>query len=310
MQEKRNKRLLILLIALICITGVALWVKRADQKEIIPKDLFRHFDLQTVNEIRLESRSGKVTLEYNGTRWKVNGEHYADPAMIEVLFATIQQTVPKRPVATAVQDSVRKALENNGVKVSVLSAGSTVESFYAGGNDSKSQAYFVEAETGTPFLVNIPGYRVYVSGIFELTESGWRDKRIFTLNWRNFEALQAQFPNKPADDFKIELVDKFISIPGMTEVDTTQINNFMDNLLSLTAEEFVPRVPVLDSLSKQVPIISIAVKDVAGKLYKLSVYPPIKKTGKIYGLVNEKEWALFARERLSGVVRPRKSFGK
>lgn len=310
MQEKRNKRLLILLVALICVTGATLWMKRADQKEIIAKDLFNHFDLQSVNEIRLESKNEKVTLVFNGSRWKVNEGYYADPAMIEVLFATIRQAVPKRPVASAVQDSVSKALEDNGVKVSILAAGNVIETFYAGGNDTKSQAYFVKANKGTPYLVNIPGYRVYVSGIFELTESGWRDKRIFTLNWRNFEELQAQFPGRPADDFKIALIDQFISIPGMSTVDTTQINNFMDNLLSLTAEEFVPGAPALDSLGKQSPVMSVAVKDVAGKLYKLSVYSPLGKSGNIYGLVNEKEWALFARERISSIIRPRKSFGK
>ncbi len=42
--------------------------------------------------------------------------------------------------------------------------------------------------------MNIPGYRVYVSGIFELDESGWREKRVFAFNWQNFQKLDAHFP--------------------------------------------------------------------------------------------------------------------
>ena len=57
-------------------------------------------------KFRLNLRTGNVTLKYNGSRWKVNDEFNADPIMIDVLFATLQQAEPRRPLAASLKDSV------------------------------------------------------------------------------------------------------------------------------------------------------------------------------------------------------------
>ena len=87
--------------------------------------------------------------------------------MIEVLFATLQQAEPKRPVSPSIRDSVRQDLRQRGVRVSLFSSGVKEVGFYAGGNMKKTQAFFShEQKDETPYVITIPGYRVYVSGIF------------------------------------------------------------------------------------------------------------------------------------------------
>src|SRR6188474_1254135 len=117
MQEKKNKRLAIILGALLATTAAVYWSGRSDNQYAVNKNLYRSFDLKTVDQITLESKNGKVDLKFNGSRWKVNGHYEADPNMIEVLFATLQQVEPKRPVANSLQDSTNNALSQNGVKV-------------------------------------------------------------------------------------------------------------------------------------------------------------------------------------------------
>ena len=153
-----------------------------------------------MSQVTLQSDAVTISLEFNGGRWSVNEKYSADPAMIEVLFATLQQAEPKRPLAVSQSDSIASHLRKEGVKVSLLSNGSLVKTFFAGGNTARNQAYFLGEDEKVPYLMNIPGYRVYVSGIFELDESGWREKRVFAFNWRNFQQLEASFPKRKTDN--------------------------------------------------------------------------------------------------------------
>ncbi len=310
MQEKKNKRSLVLLIVLLSATFIAAWFRGGDVEKATDPDIFRGYDLKTVDQVILESPQQKVELKYNGRSWRVNDAFAADPSMVEVLFATLQQAAPKRPLATSQRDTLASILRADGVKVSIVSNGTLEKSFYAGGNSEKTQAYFMLAGEGLPYLMTIPGYRVYVSGIFELEESGWREKRVFAFNWRNFQQLEVSFPGDPSQDFRVALEDQFFTISGMDSPDTTKLNDFLDNVSLLSADEFAPASATLDSIGKQKPVVTISVRDVAAREFKLSVYPPRGKGNRYPGILNGKQWAYFSQENVSAVVRPRKFFEK
>ncbi|MEJ7643998.1 MAG: DUF4340 domain-containing protein [Chryseolinea sp.] len=310
MQEKKNKRLLILLLLLIGATGTAFWLTAREDRTQTDKHLFKNFDLKTISQITLQKEGDTVNLVYTGARWMVNEKFPADPAMIEVLFATLQQAEPKRPLAATQTDSIGGLLRQKAVKVTLISNGSAVSSFFAGGNNAKNQAYFMQEGESTPYLMNIPGYRVYVSGIFELDESGWREKRVFAFNWRNFRQLDATFPGSKADDFTVSMENQYFTIPGLHVVDTTRLNNFLDDVSLLTADEFVPNTRHLDSLSKTIPILTVLVKDIAGREYTWSIFPPAGEEAPFPALITGGQWAYFHPNKVEGLVRPRGFFGK
>jgi hypothetical protein len=308
MQERKNKRLLILLIVLLSAAVGVYWLTQEKENDLVDKNIFRDYDLKSINEILLESFSQKISLKYSGTRWKVNDQFGANADMIEVLFATLQQAEPKRPIASLLQDSIGRMMREKGVKVSLFAEGNLKKTFYAGGNTLKSQAYFMDADEGIPYLISIPGYHVYVSGIFELAESGWRDKFVFGFNWRNFQRLEMNFPKKPSDDFVVAMQNSYFSIQGLARIDTTRLNDFLDDVSLLTVDEFVDPVSVLDSLSTVAPLVSILVTDIARKEYLLELYPPMGKDLRYLGLVNSKEWGLFQKSKISGIIHPRNFF--
>lgn len=310
MLERRNKQQFILLFVLLSATISLYWFSQRDNDSDVDKNTFRNVDLKTIDEVSLVSKSGIVTLKYNGSRWKVNGEFNADPGMVDVLFATLQQAEPRRPLAVSLQDSVAKSLQDNGVKVSLISSGMVAKVFYAGGNTGKTQAFFLEENGPYPYLMTIPGYRVYVSGIFELGESGWRDKIVFGFNWRNFQRLEATFPDRPADNFVVAMDDNYFNVIGLTQVDTTKLNDFLDDVSLLSAEEYVSSDATLDSLRSVKPFVSILVTDIARNEYLLQLYTPAGQRRQIFGLINQKQWALFHEGKLGGVIRPRNFFGK
>src|SRR5687768_5266548 len=255
--------------------GIVFYVGKTDGAVDVDPFMFKDFDFKSVDQVVLESRTGRVDLKFNGTKWKVNNQFDADPSMVEVLFATLQQAEPKRPLSPGVQDSVNTVLKLQGVKVSVISGGEPLLTFYAGGNEKKTQAYFgTEDEKLKSYLVTIPGYRVYASGIFELPEKEWKNKYVFGFNWRNFQRLEVEFPQNDRDDFQVALNDNYFSVEGLAAVDTAKLNTFLDDVSLLTVDEYLDGNIFADSVPKLPPVMLLKVKDVGQRVYTLEIFRP------------------------------------
>ncbi|HEY8938510.1 MAG TPA: DUF4340 domain-containing protein [Cyclobacteriaceae bacterium] len=310
MQEKKNIRLLISLVILIALTSVVYWFSQEKSTVEIDRTIFRVEDFKAVDEVTFESKGKTITLKFDGTRWRVNGLYDADRHLVDVLFATLQQAEPKRPVAASIKDSISNVILHNGVKVSLKASGKDLKVFYAGGNLSKTQAYFLN--TNDPYIMVIPGYRVYASGILELDENGWRDKRIFNFSWRNFKEFTAQFPTQPKQNFRAAYFNNFFGVEGLAESDTIKLNAFMDGMMRLAADNFVKegQSPRYDSLAKTTPAMIIEVKDIADRKYPLIIFNPIRKDPYVLGLLGNKEAVLFQHDQIAPLVRGKDYFIK
>lgn len=311
MQEKKNKGLLISLIALITLTSIVFFFQGEEDRIIVDLSLFKVEDLAKIDGIQLESARGKVKLRYESTGWKVNDRFSADRQMITVLFATLEQALPKRPVAASKLDWVNAMLDSSGVSVSLFEGAVLRKQFTAGG-DKKSEAYFRLGGKSETYLMAIPGYRVYVSQIFELEENGWRDKRIFNFNWRNFTTLSTSFPSDPASDFVITRPDKSLTVAlaGIAEPDTARVNAFLDDVLQLTADQIVApgSSKKYDSLANTVPVNRMEIRDIANRTYRLSLFPPMSGDPMVLGTAFENERVLLDRKKVARVVRKRAYF--
>jgi hypothetical protein len=194
--------------------------------------------------------------------------------MITVLMATLREAEPRRPVTGSLRDSLAQNIDDKGIQISIFRAGALVKKFSAGGNVSKTQSYYKEEETGNVYLMTIPGYRVYVSGILELDENGWRNKYVFGFNSQNFQGLKAEFPGKPAENFNVSFIDNLFVIEGLPKTDTAKLYTYLDNVLTLTASEYVSSSRLTDSLLSLKPQLIITVTDIAKRDYVLKLYPP------------------------------------
>ena len=308
MQARRNKLLMISLAAMVAITAVVWLLRGRNESVAIDKSIFKDFDVQSIDRVDLKSSGQQINLKYDGSRWTVNDQYAADPAMIEVLFATIVQAVPKRPVPAARQDSIATLLRERGVQVTLHAGNTELETFSAGGNAAKTQAWFLRSDQKIPYLMTIPGYRVYVSGVFELNESGWRDKRIFAFNWRlNFQDLETTYLRNKEDNFRVSLKDQMLTVQGLNVVDSARLNQYLNDVSQLSADEFVAANASLDSLKKTQPVMSVAVRDV-GRTYSLNPFPYTDNKGRVAGLLNGTQWAMFNRQSVSSISRPRRFF--
>jgi len=323
MQKKKNIRLAVSLVLLTLITLGAYWYGAQPTSPRIDPALFRVEDVKQIDRVVLESPAGKVALQYREPRWTVNGTYPADRNMVDVLMATLLQAVPSRPVATALADSVGQVIEKQGVKVTLSAGGQTLKTFYAGGTPDKRTAYF-KLPQDVPYQMAIPGYGVYVSGIFELDASGWRDKYVFGFNWRNFKQLEATFPARPQENFQVAMDKKYFGIPGIAQVDTAKLNTYLDRVSLLTVERYETNPALVDSLAKVQPEAAIVVTDVANRQYTLRLFRPVGGAGEstVHGpqstatlgqgnvpaLVGEGQLAWFSPRQIAELVRPRSYF--
>ena len=304
MQRRVNIMLVISLCVLIVLIPVT-YVQFNQQPPPVAEDLFRPDDLSQIDHIRLDS----IDLSYNGLSWRVNNEHDADANMITVLFATIAQAVPQREVAVSMRDSVASRIRDEGVYVEMFDDEERLLSFYAGGNPQRTIASFV-GENGIPYIMHIPGYRVYVSGIFEQPLREWRNKRVFDMNWRNFSGMTVEFPGEIAENFDVTMSPgAFFSIERAAEVDTSRLNTFLDDVSLLAVVNYAQDGDgVTDSLRVATGMLEILVFDVAGNEYSLKVFGGTDGSDEVLSLINGEQAAFISREDLDRVYKKRSFF--
>lgn len=305
MDSQRNKILTISLVGLVTLSVVMAWLSRDEERIVIDRSAFAVDETEKINKVTLIG-GDTVTLAYDGTRWLVNDTWDADLQMIKVLMATLRQVEPHRPIAASRVDTVNAQLESRGTRVILGMSDGTQRSFFAGGNSGKSEAWFRNEETPQPYVVIIPGYRVYVSGIFELNASGWRNKRIFDFNWRNFKSLTASYPREINAGLTVEMKQRYFGIRDLQSVDTTRLNNYLDAVSLLMARRFV--TDESGRLSDQVPVARIVVTDIANREYRLEVFAPRREDEEIFGRLADGQFVAFNRSDIVEIVRRRDWF--
>jgi hypothetical protein len=311
MQEKKNIRLLISLFAISVLCILFAFFSNTDTYADVDKNLFRVEDQTQVSKIVLStpSKNQEVEIRFDGTRWMVNNSFEADNQLITVFFATLLQAEPKRPVAETLHDSIDSRMEKQGIRVKLYEGEQVVKDFWVSGNDQRSETYFQLAGDKTSYLVTIPGYRVFVASLFELSEAEWRDKRIFNFNWANFKSLKAHFTQQPNEDFTISFSNGLYGIVEVEVADTTKLSNFLESVFNLQADQFnVNSSSRYDSLLKIPPTYSITILDIANRAYQLEVFPPLKDEQVILGRLNNNLSALFSPKQIAQISRKRGYF--
>jgi hypothetical protein len=309
MHESKNKKRFILLATLTVVTLLLFWWMQPENRLEVEENIFQAPDLSVISKVQLATDTSNVSLAFNGARWRVNQKYDADGDMIRVLFATLQQAKPKRPVANMRNDSIYEHLANRGVKVSLFEGEELREEFLAGGNPAKTQAFFADPQSREVYVMAIPGYRVYVSGIFELSENAWKDKLVFGFNWRNFKSLAVNLSDDPSENFRVSMAGDYFGIEGLPEADTAKLNTFLDDVSLLTVDEYLAEPWLMDSLSHAKPRLHLKIADVGNRTYELRLFNS-SVSDRIFGIIGQDQLAVFDRKKIQALLRPKSFFKK
>jgi hypothetical protein len=308
MQEKRNIRLLLSLIVSCVVLAVVLYISNRESFSALDKQMFQVADQTQINKVVIKPTTGEaLELRFDGAKWQVNNSFQADAQMVKILFATILQTEPRREVPLSLQDSISNHIKTTGREIQLFEGDQLVKQFWVGGNDAKTETYF-QLPDGAPFVVQVPGYRLYIASVFELAANDWRDKRIFNFNWQNFKSLKTRFSSQSNQDFSISFANQIFVINEVAVADTTKLSNYLESAFNLQADQFLTVSGKYDSLLATTPAYSISVTDIANRVYQLEVFPQLKGEQLILGRVNAELPALFSPLQIAPIARERSYF--
>lgn len=304
MLEKQNKFLALSLVTMILMI-VAFWFFAFRESDIeVDENALTVNDLSNVDRVEM----GNVVLKFDGTKWMVNDQYPADRRSIQVLFGTVQNVKPRRPVGEKQLEKVKKELQSRGTVVRFFVKDNMVKSYTVGGNAQKPEAWF-QVGDGDPMIVNIPGYRVYAAGVFEQSVNDWRDKRVFAFQWRNFKSLTTTFTKDPKETFTITGKGNYFSVVGMEPADTAKVNTYLDDVSLLVGESFytIGQRPRIDSLLSGPTSFEVVVTDVGDNPFRLEVFPPLRSETNVFGRVNG-EYMVFPRSEMARIAKKKSWF--
>jgi hypothetical protein len=306
--EKTNKNLTLSLVTMI-LAIVALWFFAFRESKIeVDENALTVNDLAKVDRIEMESTRGKIVLRYDGNKWVVNDQYSADRRSIQVLFGTVENIKPRRPVGEKQLETVKDQLQSQGTAVRFYVKDNLVKTYLAGGNPQKPEAWF-QVGDGDPLIVNIPGYRVYAAGVFEQTANDWRDKRVFSLRWQNLKSLTTTFTKDPKEAFTISGKGNFFAVEGLQPIDTAKVNTYLDDVSLLVGESFYTtgQRAKIDSLLAGPTSFEVTVTDVGNNSFKLEVFPPLRSETNVFGRVNG-EYMIFPRAEMARIAKKKSWF--
>lgn len=269
------------------------------------KALFSIADTTQIQSLNIETDGQNIAVVRGENQWMLNDKYKADPQLIYLFQRILQAVETQRPVSQSNFDVIRSELETTGRKLEITMANGSTRTFYAGGNQAKSTAYFANEDLSQIFIVVIPGYKTYVSGIFELTLNQWRDRTLFNSSWRTLQNLNIDYNHQNKQDLDISFDGQFLSVKDVNNLDTAAMMNYLQPLENFQLNDYLEQgsFPRYDSLLATTPLAKITVRDIdESNNLDLTVFRKIKGE-RFYLLVNDsKEMIVVDQGRMNKIL--------
>lgn len=261
MHNAKNIKLIILLLALMVLSVILMTRGYRKQRLAVDENYFSVKDTSGIDRIVIQSTSFENMMTRSGKRWEINGKYLVDASMKTVLLTVLHKVRAQRPVPIKHAEEIIKDLSGNGTQVSIYSNNELIQSYITAGN-GVSISYFMK-KNEDPYIVHLPGYDSYVSGIFEVTENDWRDRFIFSTNWIGLKKLTLQYPDSSDHGFTIEMADTRLKIKEVTKLDTTFMMKYIELFAYFQVDQFIKASdnPRYDSIFNTKPYALLSIDD-------------------------------------------------
>ena len=268
----RQNRNLLLLFIFLCAVSIALSYRSYVNNRGIDPDLFKIAEDVRIDRFVLRKGEDSVVVQAGAGGWRVNDRYAADLQRVRLSFAAMDRARPRRFTSGSFKDSLTALLKQDGFTARFYGQDQMIFSVLAIGNDQKEITWFAKPENMQPVEMTIPGYRSNLISVFSVRENDWRDKRVFSFNWRNFTGLKATFSKTLNQDFSISVANGLLSIPGLEMPDTLRLKNYIDAIQLLEAEAILESSDELDSFLRQKPEVVLTLSEVSGRAHELRLF--------------------------------------
>lgn len=307
MQSKKNIQLIIVLGVLIVVTLITYFLQSSDSSSNIDKTLFVYENTNAVDQVTIENQGAQVNLSFENNQWTVNEKYKADPQRISVLFAILKQVSVRRKIAKNQEEGITNRFNAEGITITLFEQGQEVKQFMVLGEEDKGLSYMANAAEEDKYLVEIPGYKSYLAGLFQLDANGWRNPLVFDINWANLVSVQAEYAGKETSDFVIEFDNRDYGIDGM-ETDSLKLTDYLDDVSLLYVNDYLSDDEVT-SYEEMIsnPKAKITIKDVGRNRYSMTIFDKVP-TGDYLVLIDSSDYALMQEALINRVTKPKQYF--
>jgi hypothetical protein len=300
LMTKRSK-ILLPLIALLLAANLFFWFRDPSRQSLdFDPMAFAVEDTASLSSITFEKTGLSSLLEKSESGWTVNSEFPVDANLLRVFKSVMTQLRVKRQISDQELQSLVSRIRNEGTEVSITSNDGKLL-FTVLGNETKTRTYFITADSETGYEVEIPGYSDYIGGIFNLQPNQWRDRLIFSGNWRTIQSLTIDYTNEQYGDLDIRFEGDFFTVKGVQELDSNQVVGFFDQFSYLQANEIITgtNYPRYDSLKETAPFLTMNIDDIKlPDTYQLKIFPPLEGESVLLVTDNKGEMMVFSENRI------------
>lgn len=308
MQRKKNIKLLATLVVLI-VAAVILSVTSPSKNQMgVDRDKFT-YDPASITEVRLTHAGGaEDILSFQNGQWMVNS-YKADPQRVSVLFAILSQARVRRKAPASEKNLLDSAFTVKGVTAAFYEGDNVASQFEVVGDELRGLTFYRENAGEEFYMVEIPGYRNYLAGIFELDLNGWRYPRIFDFNWGNLKRVDVSYAQLDSENFGISFFEGFFNVEGLAKSDTSHVTEFLDNLSLLYVNDYLSESEsnAYESLKNDLRS-QVIVRDVGDNPYQLDVLGVLPGQAEILIRIDSSEYALASFDLMNMVLKPRGYF--
>ncbi|MEO9802478.1 MAG: hypothetical protein ABJF04_04485 [Reichenbachiella sp.] len=274
----RIKKLSFVLIGLLVVSFMLSWVGNKDRVSSFDKSLFAIADTTQIRGIIIESNGQTISIKRGEEQWSLNDTYRVDPQLVYLSQRILNAVQTQRPVSPSNFVAIKSDLQESGRLINVELSDGQSKKFYAGGNAAKTTAYFGNEDLTEIFSVAIPGYKSYLSGIFELSLNQWRDRVLFASDWRTIQDLNINYTDPTQPDLTIFFDNKFLAVKEVDLLDTATLMNYLQPMGFFQVNDYLDKgnFTRYDSLLAVEPIAELTLKDIdSSKNSTLIIYPKI-----------------------------------
>lgn len=202
--NRKNIRYWVLAVLAVAVASVL----ATQSKGTIKKELrdFAVEDTSTIDKIFLVDKENRtILLERYPDYWMLNSTKVARPDLVTLLLKTMHRIQVKEPVAKAARENIIKNLAVKSTKVEIYQKGKLSKVYYVGGPTQDSYGTFMIIENSSnPFIVEIPGFRGYLSTRYSTLESDWKAQTVFAFPLEMISEITVENSVKPDKSFHIK----------------------------------------------------------------------------------------------------------
>lgn len=313
---KKNKISILVLIALAFVAAFLL-IRNSSSSFRKKSNVFAVSDTTNITKFFLADKNNntvKVERSANGT-WVLNDKYEVNPAMVQIMFKTFILIDIKAPVAKSARNTIIRLMAGKSVKTEIYQRVYRINLFnwiklfphekltrtyYVGdATMDNSGTFMLMAGSEDPYIVNIPGFRGFVSTRYSAMEADWRSHSVFRFRIPAIRSVSVKFNEKPERSFMITnqnnrlfSLTSLIDNRNIDNFDTNKVVQYLSMYHDLNYESFLDDMTKTkrDSILAQTPTNEITLTDKLGKQHTLTTWKRKAYTGQLDMDGNQVEW--------------------